>query len=102
MLMCFLTFPFLRIFLVCFADNNYTCNLSHGQDLKPQEQDTLSYPIPVHSCATTRPPSSSIAIITPTLSPRLDLPGFSQILTWHRNEKRSSAIADLIWYSAGE
>ena len=25
----------------------------------------------------------------------------SQILTWHRNETRSSAIADLIWYSAG-
>src|SRR6218665_2568628 len=28
--------------------------------------------------------------------------GPSPILTWHRNEKRCLAIADLIWYSPGE
>jgi len=26
----------------------------------------------------------------------------SAFLTWHQNEMRSLAIADLIWYSAGE
>ena len=34
---------------------------------------------------------------SPMLSPRLDLPGF-----WLGNETRRLAIADLIWYSAGE
>jgi len=29
-------------------------------------------------------------------------PGHSRILTWHRNETKSLAIADWIWYSAGE
>ena len=28
--------------------------------------------------------------------------GLTCILTWHRNETRTLAIADLIWYSAGE
>jgi len=44
----------------------------------------------------------TFAIITdcncsPTLFPRLDLPGF-----WPGNETRSLAIADWIWYSASE
>src|SRR6218665_2799467 len=60
-----------------------------------EDQTLRSYPIPI-----LRPPYHHRYINrSPTLSPRLDLPG---ILSGHRNETRSLAIVDLILYSAGE
>src|SRR6218665_2653754 len=54
----------------------------------------------IYSCATTRPPPPPVTTVAPRCLFGLDLPEFN--LPWHLNETKSLAIADLIWYSAGE